>query len=160
MGVSVNIYPGFLPGAYTFTAPDSMAPGYLFHLGDGTTDWRAVDLSAYAKTASLATVATSGKYADLIDKPTTFTPSAHQHVATDVSDSTPTGRSVLTAADAAAARAAIGIPPNPTTDGVYTLTCTVNAGVGALEWVLAGGAYSPSLDFSNSNNSMYLGSIV
>lgn len=39
------------------------------------------------------------------------TPTAHTHPATDVSDSTSVGRSVLTAADAAAARAAIGANP-------------------------------------------------
>lgn len=36
------------------------------------------------------------------------TPLAHQHPSTDISDSTATGRSVLTAADAAAARSVIG----------------------------------------------------
>lgn len=41
-------------------------------------------------------------------KPSTFTPSTHTHVATDISNSTSVGRSVLTAGDAAAARTAIG----------------------------------------------------
>lgn len=41
-------------------------------------------------------------------KPETFPPSAHTHTATQISDSGTVGRAVLTAADAAAARAAIG----------------------------------------------------
>jgi hypothetical protein len=41
-------------------------------------------------------------------KPTTFPASPHTHPASQVSDSTPVGRSVLTASDAATARSAIG----------------------------------------------------
>ncbi|MFI6860183.1 hypothetical protein ACIBKZ_09755 [Streptomyces sp. NPDC050421] len=47
-------------------------------------------------------------WADITGKPTSFTPSTHTHPAAQVSDATATGRSVLTAADAAAARTAIG----------------------------------------------------
>ena len=47
-------------------------------------------------------------WADITDKPTTFAPTAHTHTASQISDSTATGRSVLTATDAAAARTAIG----------------------------------------------------
>lgn len=44
----------------------------------------------------------------LTDKPTTFAPTAHAHLAADISDSTTTGRALVTAADQAAARSAIG----------------------------------------------------
>ena len=47
-------------------------------------------------------------WTEVTGKPTTFAPSAHTHPAADVSDSTLTGRALLTAADAAAARTAIG----------------------------------------------------
>lgn len=42
------------------------------------------------------------------NKPATYAPSAHTHVATEISDSTTVGRSVLTASSAANARTAIG----------------------------------------------------
>lgn len=48
-------------------------------------------------------------WSDVTSKPSTFAPSAHTHIATDISNSTTTGRSLITAADPAAARAAIGI---------------------------------------------------
>jgi len=47
------------------------------------------------------------------------TPTSHSHASTDVSDSTATGRSVLTAADAAAARTAIGAGTS-SFDGAYS----------------------------------------
>lgn len=52
-------------------------------------------------------------------KPTEFTPSAHTQTAATISDSTAVGRAVLTAADAAAARTAIGAG---TGNGDVTLT--------------------------------------
>jgi len=95
---------------------------------------------AYVKAASLATVATSGAYGDLTGKPTlgtaapldvpasgdasssqvvkgddtrltnARTPTAHTHTASDISDSTTAGRALLTASDASAQRAALGVP--------------------------------------------------
>lgn len=47
-------------------------------------------------------------WTDVTGKPSTFPPSAHSQAASTISDSTATGRAVLTAADAAAARTAIG----------------------------------------------------
>lgn len=47
-------------------------------------------------------------WAGITDKPTTFAPSAHTHLAVDISDSWPIGRSVLTSPDAATARTVIG----------------------------------------------------
>jgi hypothetical protein len=51
----------------------------------------------------------SGSWNDLTDKPATFPPSAHGHPATDISDSTAAGRSLLTAADAEAQRALLSV---------------------------------------------------
>jgi len=50
----------------------------------------------------------SPPWTSLTGAPSTFAPSAHTHPAADINDSTATGRSVLTASDAAAARTAIG----------------------------------------------------
>ena len=63
----------------------------------------------------------SGLDADTLDgqQASAFASSSHTHVATDISDSTSVGRSVLTAANAAAARTAIGAG-----DGDVTLTGT------------------------------------
>lgn len=47
-------------------------------------------------------------WADVTEKPVEFPPEAHTHTAAQVSDATAVGRSVVTAADAAAARSAIG----------------------------------------------------
>lgn len=47
-------------------------------------------------------------WTDVTGKPSTFTPSTHNHPASQISDSTTVGRAVLTAADEAEARSAIG----------------------------------------------------
>ncbi len=47
-------------------------------------------------------------WADITGKPSTFTPAAHTQAASTISDSTTVGRAVLTAADATAARTAVG----------------------------------------------------
>lgn len=47
-------------------------------------------------------------YTQLINIPSTFAPSSHTHPASQISDSTATGRAVMTATDAASARTAIG----------------------------------------------------
>lgn len=57
---------------------------------------------------SFANIAYTADWADLINKPATWAPSPHTHVSTDISDSWPVGRSVLTSPDAATARAALG----------------------------------------------------
>ena len=46
---------------------------------------------------------------DVTGKPATFPPSAHTHPASEISDSTTAGRTILTAADAAAQRAALSL---------------------------------------------------
>ena len=60
---------------------------------DGTIDTNTYltqhqDISGKANSADLATVATSGSYTDLNNIPQTFAPSAHEHAAGDVKDST------------------------------------------------------------------------
>lgn len=65
-------------------------------------------------------------WADVTGKPTTFAPSTHTHTAAQVSDATATGRSVLTAADAAAARTAIGAG----TSSIIVGTAAANAAAG------------------------------
>jgi hypothetical protein len=67
-------------------------------------------------------------WADVTGKPTTFAPSAHTHPATDVSDSTTVGRAVMTAADAAAARTAIGAGTGSSNLTLGTTSTTAKAG--------------------------------
>jgi hypothetical protein len=86
--------------------------------GDGAVTLQTVYLNGEAVPGNKAVTqsALDGKantahrhpWADLDDVPATFAPSAHTHPASAISDSTATGRSVLTAADAASARSAIG----------------------------------------------------
>lgn len=47
-------------------------------------------------------------WADVTGKPATFPPATHTHTAAQISDASAVGRSVLSSADAAAARTAIG----------------------------------------------------
>lgn len=47
-------------------------------------------------------------WADVTGKPSAFPPATHTHTASQISDASTVGRSVLTAQDAAAARTAIG----------------------------------------------------
>lgn len=72
------------------------------------------------------------------------TPLAHTHPATDISNSTATGRSVITATDAAAARTAIGAGTSNLAIGTTSTTAAAGshthtaAAVGAVEAVTAG----------------------
>lgn len=63
----------------------------------------------------------------LSDYPTSFPPNAHQHTADQVSDSTAIGRSVLTAASAAAARGTLGAAPAGDTAATPNTTVTRTA---------------------------------
>lgn len=65
-------------------------------------------------------------WAELTGKPTEFTPAPHTQTASTISDATATGRSVLTAANAAAARTAIGAGTSNLTIG--TTSTTAKAG--------------------------------
>jgi len=51
---------------------------------------------------------TTVAWADITGKPTSFPPASHTHTASQISDASSVGKSVMTAADAAAARSAIG----------------------------------------------------
>ena len=99
--------------------------------GGGSSAWGAISgtlsdqtdlqtaLNAKANTASLAAVATAGTYASLTGKPTLgtaaasnvgdFAAASHSHAASAISDSTATGRALLTTANAAAARSTLGL---------------------------------------------------
>lgn len=55
-----------------------------------------------------AAVSHQHSWGDVTGKPTVYPPESHSHPSTDISDSTSTGRSVLTASSQAAARGAIG----------------------------------------------------
>lgn len=93
-------------------------------------------LAAKANTATMAPVATSGAYADLTGTPMLgtaaaanlgdFAPTVHAHLAASISDSTPTGRALLTAVDAAAARSAIGVAAPAWGDITGTLSAQVD----------------------------------
>lgn len=70
-----------------------------------------VEADVTGLTAALAGKSNTGHthlWADITDKPTTFTPATHTHTVSQLSDSTTIGRTVITAADAAAVRTAIG----------------------------------------------------
>lgn len=71
---------------------------------------------------------TSGQvqWSEIGSTPSTFTPSAHTHPASEISDSTATGRSLMTAADAAAARTELGL-------GDASLATTSTGGNGATD---------------------------
>lgn len=72
-------------------------------IGAGTSN---LALGTTAGTAKAGDYAPS--WGEVSSKPATFPPSGHTHATTDISDSTATGRAVLAAVDAAAARTAIG----------------------------------------------------
>lgn len=108
-------------------------------------------------------------WADITGKPSTFTPSAHTHtivdvtglqtaldgkapsthahVATDISDSTTVGRAVLTAADAAAARTAIGAGTSSTTG---TVTAVSVASANGFAGTVATATSTPAITLTTS----------
>jgi hypothetical protein len=100
---------------------------------DYATEW--VDASAgsvawadVTDKPTFATVATSGAYSDLTGIPATFTPSAHTHPASAISDSTTAGRSMLTAADAAAQRALLNVANGATANATATGSAVLDFG--------------------------------
>jgi hypothetical protein len=66
----------------------------------------------------------------LANKPLTFPPSPHSHPASQLSDSTVVGRAVITAADATAARAAIGAGTGNGTSNLTLGTTATTAAAG------------------------------
>lgn len=80
-----------------------------------------------------ATLGGAGGVADwdtLVDKPATFTPSPHTHAATEISNASLVGRSVLTAFDAQTARAAIGAGTGNGTSNLALGTTATTAAAG------------------------------
>lgn len=82
-----------------------------------TTTGGAITVGSFGNTANTFCQGNDSRLSDA------RTPTAHTHPASDISDSTATGRAVVTATDAAAARAAIAarLPTILTDDGVTTL---------------------------------------
>jgi hypothetical protein len=128
---------------------------------------------------TFATVATTGAYADLSGKPTLgsaaaaattdFAAASHTHPSTAISDSTVTGRSILTAASNAAVKSAIGAASSGANGDITSLTGLTTAlsvaqgGTGAtsvaaarrgLDRGAASLTYAASLtpDFTSTNN--------
>ena len=103
-------------GGEPFDVPiPSDGGGEVFDLGDGlvfTPSTGITDLETRVKALEDAGPSSGGSgslsWDDITNKPTEFAPSMHDHAVDDISDSTATGRSLVTAADAAAARTAIG----------------------------------------------------
>lgn len=67
---------------------------------------------------------------DLTDKPSSFPPASHTHTSGGISDSTPVGRQVLTAADPQAARQAIGAGTGNGTSNLTIGTSSTQAAPG------------------------------
>lgn len=84
--------------------------------GDFATAAQGVLAGTAVQPSDLADVATSGDYADLLNVPATFVPSAHTHTASEISDASAIGQSVMTAADAAAIRTLLSVYTQAQTD--------------------------------------------
>lgn len=96
-----------LPHCYTLGAGFSIVNDVI-SAGQTQADWSATTgPAAILNKPAFSTIAYTGDWADLLNKPSTWAPSPHTHVAADISDSWPVGRSVLTAPDAATARTAL-----------------------------------------------------
>ncbi|QLF83533.1 minor tail protein [Gordonia phage RedWattleHog] len=109
----------FAPTAHTHVASevsDSTAVGRsVLTATDAAAARSAIGAGTGSSNLALGTTSTTAKAGDYVptwseitSKPSTFTPSSHTHLAADISNSTAVGRSLMTAADAAAARTAIG----------------------------------------------------
>lgn len=91
--------------------PEFLTLGTGFAISSGVirvTDAESVAWANVTGKPSFSIIATTGVYSDLTGIPSTFIPSSHTHPASQISDSTTTGRAVMTAVDAAAARTTIG----------------------------------------------------
>jgi len=113
-------------GQALMTAADGSAARSA--IGAGTSNFSG----SYVDLIGLPTLF-DGMYTSLTGIPSTFMPSAHTHLAADISNSTTTGRSLVTASDAAVARTAIGAG---TGNGTVT---SITAGTG-----LSGGTITGS----------------
>lgn len=101
--------------------------------GDDATAAVGLANQAVATANQALTTAQNGPAAtwdNISGKPVTFPPSAHSHTATQLSDSTPTGRSLMTAPDPQAARAAIGAGTGNGTSNLQLGTTATTAAPG------------------------------
>lgn len=107
---------GSLPWASITGKPSTFTPSAHTHTSADVTDFAAAVVAAAPPTTN-ASLLTSGTLADArlsaavttsLSKADTASQPGHTHTASAISDSTTTGRSVLTSTDAAAARTAIG----------------------------------------------------
>ncbi len=99
---------------YTITYTDATTSTFFVYngadgLGSGDMLKSVYDADNDGK-VDAAEVADAAPWAGITGKPATFPPDAHTHTANQISDATTVGKAVLTAADAAAARTAIGAP--------------------------------------------------
>lgn len=78
----------------------------------------AISISA-GSVSGLATVATTGAWADITGKPSTFTPSAHTHTVSDLSDASANGRSLISAANYAAMRTLLNVANGATAGATW-----------------------------------------
>jgi len=88
-------------------------------------------------------------WASITNKPSTFAPSAHTHPVADLSDSTAAGRALITAADAVAQRAAMGLGSAATSSsGAFATASHAHAGTD-----ITSGTIAPARLGSGSANS-------
>lgn len=107
-----------------------------FKHGDGVTAWTALGYSgggaggaSDATTAIKGILRLGGDLGGTADSPTVNSGTNHTHTAAQVSDATTTGRSVLTAATALAARDAIAAPAKSSVEGLVAHDGTSGGGV-------------------------------
>jgi len=116
----------------SLTGDDRLDVSAIKGISGGGGDLNAVDIDTLAELNALLTDAT------LIDTTDSRlsdarTPTAHTHTATEISDSAPVGRSVLTAASELAARTAIGVNQALITESDGT-TITLDIDNGGNRW--------------------------
>ena len=94
---------------------------------DGTIDTTTYltehqDISGKANSADLATVATTGRYTDLINIPTTFTPSSHAHgsITNDGKIGTVSGKPLITSSGGEIATGSFGTTSGTFAEGNHT----------------------------------------
>lgn len=108
------------PGAGSFTTTGTFSPAQWVKIAAKGADGDGGDMMKLVYDANAdgivnhADMADAAPWAGITDKPSTFPPSGHSHPASEITDSTAAGRSILTAADAAAQRAVLGLGSSAT----------------------------------------------
>lgn len=122
--------------------PTNAADGSLFAARLAASGWQPIDDSQVQPAVDAYNAGQPGPtppdYVDtgeLAAELVGYSPAGHGHVAADVSDATATGRAVLTAADAATARGAIGAGTSSLTPAQIAADPTVQAAYPALHGV-------------------------